>query len=198
MTTASLDAGTLGPNNSEEKIVGPFTWTPIVNALGHDCLLMIASAVGDASNVDDFRAGETMEEWRLVPNDNNIGQRNVYPVPGKSGATGLADVLNGMRFTVGNPNPKRAAMSLKAAIPPELVQRGWSVAFRGLPDALKSGEKADVTLDVTKGRDFTPDDVRQMRDPSLVVEAFADGLLVGGVTYAIDPAIGTKRRAARH
>lgn len=41
MTTAQLSAGTLQPNNTEEKIVGPFEWTPVTNAWGHDCMLMI-------------------------------------------------------------------------------------------------------------------------------------------------------------
>ena len=58
MTTAQLSAGTLQPNNTEEKIVGPFEWTPVTNAWGHDCMLMIVSATGDPSNVDVFTAGE--------------------------------------------------------------------------------------------------------------------------------------------
>ena len=40
---------------------------------------MIVSATGDPSNVDNFTAGEIVEDWRLVPNDNNIAraQRDV-------------------------------------------------------------------------------------------------------------------------
>lgn len=77
MTTAQLPAGTLQPNNTEEKTVGPFEWTPVKNASGEDNLLMIVSATGDPSNVDNITAGEVVEEWRLVPNDNNIGLRKV-------------------------------------------------------------------------------------------------------------------------
>ena len=77
MTTAQLAAGTLQPNNAEEKIVGPFEWTPATNAFGKDVMLMIVSASGDPSNVDSFTPGRTVEDWRLVPNDNNIGRRDV-------------------------------------------------------------------------------------------------------------------------
>ena len=38
---------------------------------------MIVSATGDPSNVDNFTAGEVVEDWRLVPNDNNVALRNV-------------------------------------------------------------------------------------------------------------------------
>lgn len=77
MTTAQITVGTLQPNNTEEKICGPFEWTPVTNAFGQDTMLMIVSATGDASNVDNFTPGKTVENFRMVPNDNNIGQRNV-------------------------------------------------------------------------------------------------------------------------
>ncbi|ORV33328.1 hypothetical protein AWB99_08285 [Mycolicibacterium confluentis] len=80
MTTAQLAAGTLQPNNSEEKTVGPFAWTPATNASGHDSMLMVVSAAGDPSNIDNFTIGEAVEDWRLVPNDNNIALRNVVLV----------------------------------------------------------------------------------------------------------------------
>ena len=47
---------------------------------------MIASVSGDASNIDNFTGTESIQEWRLVPHDNNIGQRNVSVVPGAGGA----------------------------------------------------------------------------------------------------------------
>jgi hypothetical protein len=79
MTTASIDAGTLGGNNAEEKIVGPFEWTPVLNAAGGDAMLLIVTALEDPSNADNFAANESIEDWRLVPNDNGIAQRNVQP-----------------------------------------------------------------------------------------------------------------------
>ena len=188
MTTAEISVGTLLGNNTEEKIVGPFEWTPITNAFGHDCLLMIASADDDPSNIDHFTAGETIPEWRLVPNDNNVGQRNVHPVPGGGGGGGLTRGLSGLKFTVGNPFPKRALVELRPEIPKELTARGWSVGFAG-GNLLKlaSGEKAEVTITVTPGRDFTRTDVEQMASRDVRIDVVADGIVVGGMSYPLDP-----------
>jgi hypothetical protein len=81
MTTPELPAGTVQPNDAEELTIGPFEWTPVSNADGHDSMLMVVSATGDPSNVDNFTTGEEIEDWRLVPNDNNIGLRNVKLEP---------------------------------------------------------------------------------------------------------------------
>jgi hypothetical protein len=84
LTIAELSAGTVAANNTEEKIIGPFDWIPEINAHGHDSVIMVVSADNDASNMDNFTTGETILDWRLVPNDNNIGQRNMFPVQGIS------------------------------------------------------------------------------------------------------------------
>jgi zinc metalloprotease ZmpB len=84
LTTSELPVGTVAGNNTEEKTVGPFEWIPEVNAYGYDSIFMIVSADNDASNLDNFTIGETIPDWRLVPNDNNIGQKNMYPFPGIS------------------------------------------------------------------------------------------------------------------
>ena len=84
LTTAELSVGTVAANNTEEKIIGPFEWIPEINVYGYDSVIMVVSADNDASNIDNFTAGETIPDWRLVPNDNNIGQRNMIPVLGIS------------------------------------------------------------------------------------------------------------------
>ena len=61
-------------NNGNEVTIGPFEWTPNVNAYGHDCLLAIVTADGDPSNIDNLEPGQTFQEWRLIPHDNNVGQ----------------------------------------------------------------------------------------------------------------------------
>jgi zinc metalloprotease ZmpB len=80
MTTASLAAGPIPSRGS--IVVGPFVWTP--QFVGHECMLMIASADGDLPNTDPSTylpcATGPTPHWRLVPFDNNIGQRNVTPV----------------------------------------------------------------------------------------------------------------------
>lgn len=80
LTTVELAAGTLKSLSQEEKVVGPFEWIPTSDALGQDALMMVVSANNDPSNINNFTEGETVPEWRLVPNDNNIGLRNVTPI----------------------------------------------------------------------------------------------------------------------
>ncbi|MDH4327636.1 MAG: hypothetical protein OEV77_03865 [Nitrospira sp.] len=191
MTTAQLSAGTLQPNDTEEKTVGPFEWTPVTNAWGHDCMLMIVSATGDPSNVDNFTAGEVVEDWRLVPNDNNVGQRNVTLVPGGS-LQGLIAGLQGKGFWVGNPGRSAATITVTVAFPPLLARLGWRIALRGLPEnglRLKSRDQRLVTFDVHQGRPFTKADVLATSERDIVVTAKADGAITGGMVYRIDPEI---------
>jgi hypothetical protein len=56
-----------------QTVVGPFSWAPA--SAGAVALLASAAATGDASNADTISG--PIEHWRLVPNDNNIAQRNV-------------------------------------------------------------------------------------------------------------------------
>jgi hypothetical protein len=82
MKTRQLAAANVPPNLSAEIVVGPFAWVP--SRSGRDCILMVVSAAGDPSNVDNFTARDSIPDWRLVPNDNNIGLRKVV-VAKKSG-----------------------------------------------------------------------------------------------------------------
>jgi len=190
MMTAQLSAGTLQPNNSEEKTIGPFEWTPVKNAWGHDCMLMIVSATGDPSNVDNFTAGEVVEDWRLVPNDNNVGQRNVVLVPGGGGLHGLIKGLQGKGFWIGNPGRTSATMAVSVVLPPFLTERGWRISLQGLPDGgirLKAREQRLVTFNVHAGMPFTKTDVVDTAQHDIVVTATANGAIIGGMTYRIDP-----------
>lgn len=189
MTTAQLSAGTLQPNNTEEKMVGPFEWTPVTNAWGHDCMLMIVSASGDPSNVDKFIAGEVVEDWRLVPNDNNVAQRNVTLVPG-GGLRGLIAGLHGKGFWIGNPGRTSATIAVSIALPPLLAQRGWRISLRDFPEngaRLKANEQRLVTFEVHAGAPFTKDDATATTERDIAVTATADGAIIGGMVYRIDP-----------
>lgn len=190
MTTAQLSAGTLQPNDGEEKTVGPFEWTPVTNAWGHDCMLMIVSATGDPSNVDNFTAGEVVEDWRLVPNDNNVGQRNVTLVPGGGGLAGLMAGLHGKGFWVGNPGRTAAKIEVSIVLPAMLARRGWRIGLQTLPEGgarLKAREQRLVTFDVHAGAPFTKADVAAAAERDIVVTATADTAVIGGMTYRIDP-----------
>jgi zinc metalloprotease ZmpB len=190
MTTTQLSAGTLQPNDAEEKVVGPFEWTPVVNGWGHDCMMMIVSAPGDPSNVDNFTAGEYVEDWRLVPNDNNVGQRNVTLAPGGGGMKGLMTGLHGKGFWVGNPGRRGANVAVSITLPPLLASRGWRITLRDLPEGgarFKAREQRLVTFEVHPGTEFTKADTVAEVERDIVVTATADGGIVGGMVYHIDP-----------
>lgn len=191
MTTAQLAAPNVAPNNSAEKIVGPFKWTP--TQLGHECMFMIVSASGDVSNVSNFAAGETIPEWRLVPHDNNIGQRNVTPVPFKKDKDWIKAVGK-LRFTLKNPQRRAAKMLLVPTLPRILVKRGWKLELRakGKPiprGSLKlgPGESTQISMRLVAGEPFEAAEVAKWRDAVLRIEGYADGILIGGMTYPMAP-----------
>src|SRR5688500_20147622 len=76
-SVGGLNIANIGANNTQEVTVGPFEWTPNINAYGHDCVLMMASTAGDPRNVDNFTGTESIAEGGLVPNDKNVRQRRV-------------------------------------------------------------------------------------------------------------------------
>jgi hypothetical protein len=194
MTTTQLTAPNVPANNATEITVGPFAWTP--THVGHECIFMIVSASGDASNVDNIAPGDTIPEWRLVPHDNNIGQRNVSPVSG-GGTSGLVADFAGKSFEMKNPLTKTAVMHLEATLPALLVERGWKLAFTnrgGTTFKLQPGEGQQVQMHLEKGRDFTADDVEQANDRMIRVVARADGILIGGMSYQLDPALKPPRQ----
>lgn len=186
---AGRSVASIGANNSQEVTLGPFEWVPNENIYGHDCVLMIASTAGDASNVDNFTGAETVEEWRLVPNDNNVGQRNVTIEPGKGGGEALFAALDGALFVAGNSFNRPARMELKVKLPRVLADKGWSLDLgtSARPFRLKPGEKRHVTLRLVPGADFTADEIRAAADRDIDVDLYGNDTPLGGMTYRIDP-----------
>jgi hypothetical protein len=198
MTTAQLAGSAIAPNSAAEIVVGPFSWTP--THVGHECMFMIVSANGDGSNVDNIAAGDSIPDWRLVPHDNNVGQRNVAPVPG-GGTSGLVDEFNGLSFEAKNPLTKHAVLRLDATLPALLVEREWKLAFRnrgGAAFKLEPGESRVIEMRLTKGADFTADDVAKTQQRTIRVTARADGILVGGMSYELDPKLDRPQRHDEH
>lgn len=185
-----IAASNIDANNAEEIIVGPFEWIPNENVYGHDCTLMVVSADGDASNIDHFTMGESIEEWRLVPHDNNIGQRNVTIVSGAEGEFGLMASMNKAIFVAGNSFRRRANMEMKIDMPPVLAKAGWKLKLNGVPSekfVLKAGEKRRITLELVPGSNFTQEQIRNAGNRDIMVSLYGDGVLLGGMTYRIDP-----------
>ena len=73
MHTAQRAAADVPPHSSAEILVGPFAWVPKSR---QDAMLMVVAAAGDTSNIDNLTTADSIPNWRLVPNDNNIAQRN--------------------------------------------------------------------------------------------------------------------------
>jgi zinc metalloprotease ZmpB len=187
MTTAQLSGADVPASNGGTIVVGPFAWTP--QHVGHECMFMVVSATGDASNVNNIAPGSSIPEWRLVPQDNNIGQRNVAPVPG-GGTTGLVEEFAGLSFEVKNPLPKPAVIQIESVLPGLLAQRDWRLDITskgGSAFTLRPGDSREILMSLAKGKDFTADDVERAEDRSIQVAARADGILIGGMTYQMDP-----------
>jgi len=187
MTTAQLAGADVPANNAAEITVGSFAWTP--SHVGHECMFMVVSANGDASNVNNIAAGDSIPEWRLVPHDNNIGQRNVAPVPG-GGTSGLAEEFNGLSFELKNPLTTAAVMQVEPTLPPLLAERGWALSLMnrgGATFKLEPGESREIVMQLQRGTDFTADDVEKAAERTIRVAARADGILVGGMSYELDP-----------
>jgi hypothetical protein len=187
MNTSQLAAADVPGNNAGEITVGPFEWVP--THVGHECIFMIVSATGDSSNVNSIAAGDSMPEWRLVPNDNNIGQRNVYPVSG-GGTSGLTSDFNRLSFQLKNPHLTTAAMEVRAVLPSFLEERGWKVQFLnrgGASFPLPAGESRDMIIRLVPGKDFISADVASSADKTIHLYGYAGGIPVGGMSYEVDP-----------
>lgn len=188
MTTPALAVANVPPNNSGEITVGPFEWTP--THIGHECIFMIVSCPGDASNASNIAAGDSIPEWRLVPNDNNIGQRNVAPVAGGGQLEGLVASFERLPILLKNPGLTRARMIVQASLPAFLIERGWKMNFinpGGDAFTLGPGETAQIHLRLAPGKNFTTEDVRSAKDKTIHVMGYADGILLGGMSYQMDP-----------
>jgi zinc metalloprotease ZmpB len=196
MTTAQLAAPNVAANSSAELIVGPFTWTP--TQIGHECMFAVVSANGDPSNINNMTAGDAIPEWRLVPNDNNIGQRNVFPVAGAGGLKGLLGMLDGQVIRIKNPHNVSARMLVSVQLPKFLRDLGWTTAFEN-PGAngfaLKAGELKSVVLRLRPGMEFTTEQVVKAKaDATIHIIATANGIVVGGVGYVLDPQLKGRQK----
>lgn len=178
-----------------DVIVGPFRWKPAV--VGHECMFMEVSTAGDRSNIDPgtffpSATGPT-PEWRVVPFDNNIGQRNVCPVAAGGGIRGLLSSFIGRKFKVRNPSERTGRFEIKSELPSLLKDRGWKVLLdqreTTLSFGLGPGASRSVTVALKPGRDFTREEARQARGGRIRLSVFADGNVIGGMTYELDPAL---------
>jgi hypothetical protein len=193
MSTPQISV-TVGIPPGGSVVVGPFKWTP--QTVGHACMFMEVNATGDLSNINPATffpcAAGPMSEWRLVPFDNNIGQRNVVPVPGAGGMRGLISAFLDRQFVVRNAAEKHAKIEVKAELPSFLAERGWGILMDQKEGTsafeLASGNARDVKLTLQPGKDFTRSDMLEVKGGVKIrAYAYADGMVIGGMTYQLDP-----------
>lgn len=188
METAELPA----PNipSGGEVIVGPFEWIPETE--GHECLLASVSADGDASNADTVNG--PIPHWRLVPFDNNIGQRNVSPEVGSGDTDALVSSLTRRAFWVNNPYDKTVNIEVEANLPAILKNKNWKIKFHN-PGAnkFKLGPKDErkIVFSLIAGAAFSGSELKPSGE-ALDIQTMTDGLLLGGMTYHIDPKLKEK------
>jgi hypothetical protein len=125
----------------------------------------------DPSNVSNLTPGESIPEWRLVPHDNNIGQRNVTPVLFVNLKSWL-HAISRLRFTVKNPHADAARMLLCPTLP-HLLSR--------------PGEGREISVRLVGGEPVTAAELAKSEDAAFRIEAYANGILVGGMTYPVGP-----------
>lgn len=184
MATATLPAS--GPIVSGgSTIIGPFAFVP--TQVGHECLLAIAHADGDPGN--DTTITGTIPESRLVPFDNNIGQRNINPV-----LPYLRYIVKYLRkhvIWVRNPFKHAVVARIEIKLPTFLRRRGWELkvlSAGGRKFELGPRDKREVVLSIEPGQEFDPDVARKAiakGDDQIVVTTLLDGEVSGGMTYKL-------------
>jgi hypothetical protein len=186
-TVPSLPAG-------GQIVVGPFEWRP--EHRGHECMFMSVSAPGDRANNDPASslpsaAGPT-PLWRLVPCDNNLGLRAVAPVPGGGGRRGLVAAFHERHFWASNPFAHTARMEVRPVLPSFLASRGWSLVLEN-PGAgsfsLGPRDSRLIRPRLIGGQSFTATDLQAAGYVAIELVVLADGLVVGGLTYVLDPGL---------
>jgi hypothetical protein len=83
-------------------------------------------------------------------------------------------------------------MAVSVSLPPLLASLGWRINVHGLPEGgarFKAREQRLVTFDVQAGETFSRDDVASAAERDIVVTATADGAVIGGMIYRLDPDI---------
>lgn len=192
MSTASLSVPDLAPG--AEAVVGPFAWTPV--QASHEVMLMSVTASGDRANNDRLSglsaARGPTPAWRLVPADNNIALRALVPVPGGGGRCALEAAFCNRRFWAQNPFGRTARIEIKATMPPLLASRGWVMRFDnpgGANFTLGPRGERELRPVLVSGRDFEPIDVVDSGAATVVVRVLANGIVVGGVSFRLDPAM---------
>jgi hypothetical protein len=125
-----------------------------------------------------------------VPCDNNLGLRAVIPVPGGGHREDLVAAFRGRRFWASNPFAHTAKMKIRAVMPTFLTSRGWTVRLDnpgGGSFSLGPRDSRVIRPRLISGQDFTALEVQAAGYVAIEFVVLADGLVVGGLTYVLEP-----------
>jgi hypothetical protein len=175
MDTPAVNVANVMPGDANAQIAGPFDWTPSI--VGHECVLAIVECAQDVAVTQTLQPGEEVEHSVLVPFDNNVAQRNLAPVPAKTGGA--------RGFSVRNPYDR--AVDVELALHSELPD-GWR-AYTGLASSgrlrLQPREQRwiEVRLQPPAGAPG-PDPGRPY---PVRWTALVEGMPIGGMTFYLAP-----------
>jgi hypothetical protein len=198
MTPAFINAPNVAPGGS--IVVGPFSWIPTIGSPNHECVLAHVKATGDPTNAETVFGPGPIPEWRLVPHDNNIGQRNLNAVAGLHGGISVKQHFADARFTVRNPFDRHTQFHVAAKLPIFMEQRLWKVNFtEGDTFELEPLQERIVTLSLIDAVPFQAADIPP-GDRQIIITIYATpddpggddtvalgGGEIGGMAYELDP-----------
>ena len=172
-TTASLSVADIPAGG--RHVFGPFPWTP--THVGHECVFAIAECANDRAVTQDLLSTDIVAHADLVPFDNNIAQRNLYPTASKG------KMVRG--FWVSNPTFERAAVKLHFE---STLPRGWTfqtnlASTEAIHLAPRERRWVEVTVDQAGGAAVTDFG----NPPRLDISGSIDGRLIGGMSFYAAP-----------
>jgi hypothetical protein len=168
-------------------------------------MFMGVSVPGDRANNDSAgglpAATGPTPLWRLVPCDNNLGFRAVIPVPGGGHRDHLVEAFRHRRFWASNPFAHPAKMEIRVVMPAFLSSRGWAMHLDnpgGGTFTLGSRDTRIIRPRLISGQDFTAIELQAAGYTAIEFIVLADGLVVGGLTFVLDPDMKEPAREIVH
>ena len=191
-----LAAASMPANNSDEVTSGPFEWAPNINAYGHDCVL-------------DGRVGRRRPEQRrqLHARRDDPGvaarpqrqQRRPAQRPARARRRGRGGAAPAPRSSTSSWRATRsckprARCSCEVELPQLLAARGWRAALRAASPARSScsarARSGWSRIELVAGTPTSPrTSVDGTPERDIAVTLLADGMVLGGMTYRLDPSL---------
>jgi hypothetical protein len=144
--------------------------------VGHECVFAIVECANDRAVTQDLAPMTTVAHSDLVPFDNNIAQRNLYPT--------AAQGKKVRGFWVSNPNFERSTVTLTFE---STLPRGWTyhtnLASTAIDLAPRERRWVEVTIDQGTGAEITD----FANPPALTISGTIGGKLIGGMSFYAAP-----------